>query len=89
VLRVERIFMPPEYGSMSRKDAITPFSTNSAIVGPNFDSRNLILLIRDWTTCNLIRWQGKKARSLDSINKSENNFRYHLKFIEYTINIKI
>jgi len=35
VLRVERTFMAPEYGSTSRKDAIPPFSESSAIVGPN------------------------------------------------------
>jgi len=35
VLRVERTFMALEYGSTSRKDAITPFSMSSAIVGPN------------------------------------------------------
>jgi len=50
-LRVERTFMTPEYESTSRKDAMTPFSTSSAIVGPN--SRNLIPLTRDWTTCDL------------------------------------
>jgi len=32
---------------------ITPFSKSNAIVGPNFESRNLILLTRDWTTCDL------------------------------------
>jgi len=53
-LRVKRTFIAPEYESTSRKDAITPFSTSSAIVGPNFESRNLILLTWDWTTCDLI-----------------------------------
>jgi len=53
-LRVERTSIAPEYGSTSRKDAITPFFTSSAIVGPNFESRNLILLTRDWTTRDLI-----------------------------------
>jgi len=32
-------FMAPEYGSTSQKDTITPFSTSSAIVGPNLESR--------------------------------------------------
>jgi len=53
VLRVERIFMALEYGSMSGKVAITPFSKSSASVGPNFESMNLILLTWDWTTCDL------------------------------------
>jgi len=35
VLRDERSFMTPEYGSTTRKDAITPFSESNAIVGPN------------------------------------------------------
>jgi len=34
-LRVERTLMTLEYESTFRKDAITPFSTSSAIVGPN------------------------------------------------------
>jgi len=34
-LRVERTFMTQEYGSTSRRDAITPFSVSSAIVGPD------------------------------------------------------
>jgi len=43
-----------------RKNAIMPFSKSNAIVGPNFESRNLILLTRNCTTCDL--WgQGKKA----------------------------
>jgi len=58
-LRVERTFVAPEYGSTSRKDAITPFSTSSAVVGPNFESRNLILLTQDWTTCDLF-FEGKR-----------------------------
>jgi len=33
--RCESIFMAPEYRSTSRKDAMTPFSKSSAIVGPN------------------------------------------------------
>jgi len=40
VLRVERTFMAPEYGSTPRKDAITSFSTSNAIVGPNFEEFN-------------------------------------------------
>jgi len=72
-LRVERTFMAPECGSTSRKDAITPFSKSSAIVGPEFESRNLILLTRDRITRDLIRGQGENPRSLD--NKSENDFR--------------
>jgi len=43
VLRVERTFMALEYGSMSRKDAITPFSTSSAIVGSNSSQGTLSL----------------------------------------------
>jgi len=35
VLRVERTFMAPEYGLTSRKDAMTPLSTSSAVVGSN------------------------------------------------------
>jgi len=47
VLRVERIFMAPEFESTSRKDAITLFSISNANVGSNFESRNLISLIQD------------------------------------------
>jgi len=47
-----RTFMAPEYGSTFRRDAITSFSKSSAIVGSNFESRNLISLTRDWTTCD-------------------------------------
>jgi len=32
-LRIERTFTAPEYGSTSRKDAMTPFSSSSALVG--------------------------------------------------------
>jgi len=64
----------PEYGSTFRKDAITLFSTSSMIVGPEFESRNLILLTRNWTMRDLIRGQGENPRSLDLINKSENDF---------------
>jgi len=39
VLRVERTFAAPEYGSTSRKDAMTPFSSSSALVGPNSSQR--------------------------------------------------
>jgi len=34
-LRAERTFTTPEYGSTSRRDAITPFSVSRAIVGPD------------------------------------------------------
>jgi len=74
-LRVERTFMAPECGSTSRKDAITPFSSSGAIIGPEFESKNLILLTRNWTKRDLIRGQGENPRSLDLINKSENDFR--------------
>jgi len=79
VLRIERSFMAgflwafPEYGSMSRKDAITSFSKNSAIVDPNFESKNLILLTRDWITCDL--WgQGRKGEVLKFNCKKREQF---------------
>jgi len=57
------------------KGRYNAFSTSSAIVGPELESRNLILLTWDWTTRDLIRGQGENPRSLDLINKSENDFR--------------
>jgi len=39
VLRVKGIFITPEYGSASRKDAITSFSKNNDI-GLNFEELN-------------------------------------------------
>jgi len=78
VLQVERTFMAPEYES--RKDAMTPFSSSSAIIGPNFESRSLILLTWDWTTCDL--WeQGEKVRSLSFNYKIREQFLLTLKFI--------
>jgi len=55
-----------------RYDAFFP---SSAIVGPKFESRNLILLTRDWTTRDLIRGQGENPRSLDLSYNNENDFR--------------
>jgi len=52
-----RTQMAPEYGLTSRKDAM-PFSKNSLIVGPAFESRNLIPLTWDWITCDLWRREG-------------------------------
>jgi len=43
-----------------RYDAFFP---SNAIVGPKFESRNLILLTRDWTTRDLIWGQGENPRS--------------------------
>jgi len=51
--RVERTFIAPEYGSTSRKDAMTPFSREQCDRRSCFESRNLIPLTRDWTTCDL------------------------------------
>jgi len=52
VLRVEHTFMVPEYGPTFQRNAITSFPASNAIVDPNFESRNLIRLTRDWTTCD-------------------------------------
>jgi len=74
VLQVKLTFMVPEYRLTSERTLERLFSR--AIVGSNFESRNLILLTRDWTTCKgLSEGKGEKARSFNLIVKRENNFR--------------
>jgi len=64
--------MTPEYEF--RKDAIMTFSKNSTIIGPNFESRNLIFLTPFNVTGSRAISEGKekKARFLNLIVKNEN-----------------
>lgn len=55
-------------GQRPEKDARTPVSPNSANVGPNLESRNLIPLTRARTSCDLIaRMTVRVKRSKDLI----------------------
>jgi len=49
MLQVERIFMAQEYGSTVLKGRFFQEQCDC----PNFESRDLILLTRDWTMCDL------------------------------------
>jgi len=49
-----------DYGiNVQKRDSITPFPVSSAIVGPNFESKNIIS--QDWIMCNLYERDEKKA----------------------------
>jgi len=66
--RIERTFNSSGiWVSILKRRYNTLFPTNNANVGPNFESRNLILITRDWTTCDL-RWGevGVGTRSYNS-----------------------
>jgi len=66
--RIERTFNSSGiWISILKRRYNTLFPTNNANVGPNFESRNLILITRDWTTCDL-RWGevGVGTRSYNS-----------------------